>query len=211
MIAKRSSPPRWAPHTAVRHAAACCAGAALLVAADLAWAAEEAHGGAPEAAHGNPWLDLLWKAINLAVLVAIIWWAARKPFAKGLADLAKATRDSFMSSRKAAEDMDAAMAEQKRKITGLAQDLSRMVADARADVEREKQRAQLEAQAQAGKIAAQTLQQIEQEVAKARLALRQDLAEQTVKLAEALIKQQVNSDEQKRLMADYLKQLESRP
>lgn len=192
-------------------AAVLVAGAALaLLAAGVALAAEEAHGAA--AAHpGNPWLDLLWKAINLAVLVAIIWWAARKPVAKGLADLAQATRDSFQSSRKSAGDMDAAMTEQTRKIAALSQDLARMVGEARADVEREKLRAQQEARAQAEKIGAQAQQQIEQEVAKARTALKRDLAEHMAKLAEELIRQRANPDAQKRLMDDYLKQLERRP
>jgi F-type H+-transporting ATPase subunit b len=193
-------------------AAVCGAVAALPWAAGLALAEEAAHGAAHgESGHGNPWLDLAYKAVNVAVLLAIIYWAARKPVAQGLANLAKTTRDSFMTSRRSAQDMEAQMAEQKRKITALAQDLARMVAEAKADVEREKQRAQADAHAQGAKIQAATQQQIEQEVAKARMALRQEVANQTVKLAEELIKQRVNPDEQKRLVAGYLKQLEARP
>jgi F0F1-type ATP synthase membrane subunit b/b' len=191
-------------------AAAFLAAGTLLAVPGAAWA-EEGHGAAAAAAHGNPWLDLLWKAVNLAVLVAIVYWAARKPIATGLANLAKTTRASFVASRTSAEEVEAAMAGQKRKITGLAQDLARMVAEARADVEREKQRAQTEAQAQAAKLLAATEQQIEQEVAKARTALRAELAAQTVKLAEELIRKQVSPEEQQRLVNEYLQQLGSRP
>ncbi len=197
----------------LRRAAALLTAFPFCLAAGLAWAAEEGHGAAEAAgaAHGNPWLDLLWKAVNLAVLVGIIWWFARRPVAQGLANLAKATRNSFLTSRKSAEDVAAQMAEQKRKITALAQDLQRMVSEARADVEREKQRAQAEAQANAAKVAAATQQQIEQEVAKARTALRDELAAQTLKLAEELIKKQVTPEEQKRLVTQYLQHLGARP
>ena len=192
-------------------AALLAAAAAPLLFAGLALAAEEAAKEGGEAHHGNPWLDLLYKAINVGILIAIIWWAARKPVAAAMKNAATATRDGFLSSRKAAQDLEAQMAEQKRKITALAQELSRMVADAKADVEREKQRAQADAQALAGRLAQQSEQQIEQEVAKARNHLRQELADQTIKLAEALVKQKVNPEEQKRLVANYLKQLEARP
>lgn len=183
--------------------------AMLLPAATLALAEEAAHEGG-EAHHGNPWMDLLYKAINVAILLAIVYWAARKPVAAGLKSAAQSARNSFLSSRKAAQDLEAQMAEQKRKITALSQDLTRMVAEAKADVEREKQRAQADAQALAARLQEQALQQVEQELAKARNALRQDLADQTVKLAEQLIKQRMNPQEQQRLVADYLKRLEAR-
>jgi F0F1-type ATP synthase membrane subunit b/b' len=208
MMLPSPNPPQRARRRVAR-AGAALAAAALLATPAVLWAAEEGHEAA--AAHGNPWLDLLWKAINLAVLVAIIYWAARRPIAKGLANLAKTTRDSFLATRKSAEEADAALVEQKRKITALAQDLARMVAEARADVEREKQRAQAEAQAHAAKVAEAIQQQIEQEVAKARTALRAELAAQTVKLAEELIRKQVSPEEQKRLVNEYLQQLGARP
>jgi F-type H+-transporting ATPase subunit b len=200
-----------APSAVKRCVAMVCAAAAPLLAASLALAAEEAAHEGGAAPHGNPWMDLLWKAINVAILIGIIWWAARKPVAAAMKNAAKTTRDAFMSSRKAAQDMEAQMAEQKRKITQLAQELSHMVADAKADVEREKQRAQADAKALGVRLQQQTEQQIEQEVAKARNTLRQELADQTVKLAEQLVKQKVNAEEQKRLVANYLKQLEARP
>lgn len=185
--------------------AAWAVSAPQFLAAGAAWAA----GG--EAGQGHPWLDLLYKAINFLVLVAVIYWFARRPVAQGLAGLARATREGFLASRQSTQALQAQMAEQKRKLTALAEDLKRMVEEAKADVEREKQRAQADAHAQAAKIQAAAQLQIEQEVAKARMALRQELADQTLKLAEEVIRQRMNPAEQQRLLADYLKQLEARP
>lgn len=194
---------RAASHLVRRWAAP---GAALFL-----WAAGTALAAGGEAGHGHPWLDLLYKAINFLVLVAVIYWFARRPVAQGLAGLAKATREGFLASKRSAQEQEAQMAEQKRKLASLAEDLKRMVEEAKADVEREKQRAQADAHAQAAKIRAAAQMQIEQEVAKARMALREELAGQTLKLAEELIRQRMHPAEQQRLLADYLKQLEAQP
>jgi F-type H+-transporting ATPase subunit b len=178
----------------------------LTLAEGAALAAEGAQAG-----HGSPWLDLLYKAINFLVLVAIIYGFARKPVGQGLSNLAKAARESFLASRDSAQELKMQMAGQKQKLASLAQDLKRMVDEAKADVEREKQRALADAQAQAARIQAATQLQIEQEIAKARLALRQELAGQTIKLAEELIRQRMNPGEHQRLLSGYLKQLEAQP
>ena len=184
-------------------------GAAAALAAPL-WHALAGQALAAGDGHGNPWLDLAWKAVNVTVLFAIIFWVARKPVAQGMTALAKQVLAAYSGARSQAREAEEALAAQKQKIAALEQELARMVAEAKADVEREKQRAQADARAQAEKLRAQTQQQIAQELAKARMEMRQQVAAETLRLAEELIKGKMNPAQQQRLVEDYLKQLGER-
>ena len=82
-----------------------------------------------------------------------------------------------------------------------------MVAGARADAAQELQQFAAEAQAQGERIKAQTRLQVEQEMRKARVALRTQLADETVGLAEVLIRRQMDETKQRDLVGDYIEQL----
>ena len=177
---------------------------ALLAApASVAWAAEESP--------GNPWLALLWKAVNLAVLVGLIAYFARKPIATALRAAAKESFDKWSGAHKAAQAAREEMAEQRRQIEGLAGELSRMVADARADADRESARLVQEARKEGDRILALARQQAEQEVAKARTELHRQIAEDTLRLAEQMIREQATPEQRRRLMEGYIREMETRP
>jgi len=165
---------------------------------------------AAEEAHGNPWLDLLWKAVNLAVLVGLIVYFGRRPVASALRALAKEALDRWSGAHQAAQAAQADIAAQRKQIEGLAGELKRMTADAGADAERESARMTQEARQQAERIMALAGEQVEQEMAKARTELRQQLAEETLRLAQQMIEQQTTPDQRKRLMEAYLREMETR-
>jgi F-type H+-transporting ATPase subunit b len=159
--------------------------------------------------HGTPWLDLVWKAINLAVLVAILYWAGRKAVGQGLGAMARSVGAVWAGGRKLAEDAQSDLAAQREKMEQLKRGLAGMVSEARADAERERQRLVAEAQERSDKLRLQTEQQIVQAVARARMELRQALAAETVRLAEQLLAQRINSEQRRRLVAQYIDQLGS--
>lgn len=168
----------------------------------LAWAEGEGH--------GNPWLDLAWKAVNLAVLVGLIVYFARKPVGSAFRALAQETHDRWTGAHKAAQDAQAEMAAQRKQIEGLAGELQRMVADAQTDADREAARLVAEAKLQADRIMVNAGQQVEQELAKARTELRKQLAEDTIRLAEQMIRERVTPAERKLLMEQYIREMEAR-
>ena len=176
-------------------------GLGLLVALP-ALAAEEA-----AAEHGFPWFDIAVKILNFTILVGIILYYARKPVANFFIGAARQIKTTLDGAREAAALATAERKTQEEKIENLQAELERMVVGARADAAKELEQFAAEAQAQGERIKAQTRLQVEQEMRKARVALRTQLADETVRLAEELIRRQMDETKQRDLVGDYIEQL----
>jgi len=168
-----------------------------------AWAAEEAQ--------ASPWMDLLWKGINLVVLVGLIVYFARKPLGAALRAMAKESYDAWSGAHRASEAALRETEEQRKQIDGLAGELSRMVADAKADGEREEARLLQEARVLADRIVALARERAEQEVAKARTELQRQIAGEALRLAEQMIRERATPEQRRKLMEGYLREMENRP
>ncbi len=154
-------------------------------------------------------IDLVYQGINLAVLLGVIIYFARKPVARFLRGSAQAAKEGYDGTRQAAEKAAAELEEQKQRIAGLEAELGRMVQATREDAETERRQLLREAEAQAERIMAQARQQVEQEMNKARSELRAQLADEAVKLAEETIKSRVDDQRRKELVSDYISSIES--
>lgn len=178
---------------------------ALATAAQLGVAgtalAEEGGGG------GNPWMALAWKAVNLAVLLGLIWYFGRKPIGAMFRGAAKQAREALEERRAQASGAQAQLADQRRRIEGLEAELERMAAEARAEAQSEHERLVNEARAQAERIKTTVGMQVEQELAKARKELQAELANDTVRLAEEMIRQRMDDDSRKRVVSRAIDQL----
>ncbi len=179
---------------------------ALCLAAELVPGEVWAAGGA----NGSPWMDLLWKTVNFAVLVGLIVYFARKPVAGFLARRAREDRAGLDAARTEAEDTAQQLAEQKQRIDAMESELSRMIDEARADGQEERRQLMAESEAHARRIKEQTQLQVEQELRKARNALQAQVAEETVRVAESLIKDRLDGGRQGQLVDEYVQQLGER-
>lgn len=191
------------PPPALAGRVAALATAAQLVVAGTAGAAE---GGGS----GNPWLDLAWKAVNLAALVAVIWYFGRKPIGHMFRSAAQLAHDALEERRAQAHGAEAQLADQRRRIEGLESELERMVGEARSEARSEHERLVTEARAQAERIKASVQIQVELEFNKARKELQAELANDTVRLAEDLIRQRMDDDGRQRVVARAIDQLGAR-
>lgn len=176
--------------------------AAQLVAC-VAWASE----GAPA---GNPWMTLLWKAINFAALVWLLWFFGRKPLRQLLGSAATQAQVEMDEQRQFAQHAEDDLAEQRRRIESLEAELQRMLAETREDTRQEQERLVAEARTQAERIKAGVQQQMEQEFAKARKELQAELANETVRLAESIVRQRMDDASRERLTTRAIEQLGSR-
>ncbi len=152
-------------------------------------------------------MDVVYQGINLAVLLGIIYYFARKPIARFFSSTAREARETYQATRRAAEEAAAALETQKTKIAGLETELKRMVEAARADAETERKQLSEEAEAQAERIRGQARLQIEQEMNKARAALREQLADEAVRLAEEIIRGRMDAGRREGLVTAYIDQL----
>jgi len=172
----------------------------LVLTASPAWAA----GGS-----GDPWKDFLYKTINAVVFFGILYFVARKPIGQFLRNSATETRASYLETREASERVASELAEQRRKLEDLQSELNNMVEEARKDAEVERQQLEADAKAQAERIKSHVQQQTENEMLKARIALQTQLADDTAKLAEEMIRKQMDGKMQDKLVEEFTDQLEA--
>jgi F-type H+-transporting ATPase subunit b len=173
--------------------------AAQLVGA-AAWASE---GGAG----GNPWLPLLWKAINFALLVGIIWYYGRKPVRAMLVGAARQARVTLDEHRDWARQAEEELAEQGRRIAGLQSELERLLEESRQEARQEHDRLLAEARSAAERIKGAVQMQVEHELNRSRKELQAALADQTVRLAEQLIIQRLDAPARNRIVTQAIEQL----
>ncbi|OGQ98591.1 MAG: ATP synthase F0 subunit B [Deltaproteobacteria bacterium RIFOXYD12_FULL_57_12] len=179
----------------------------VLVTAGVACASggEGGHGGG-----GIPaakWWDLLWRTLNFAALLVILIKFLAKPLANALKGRQMAIRDHF-------SDLEARKAEAERTYRGFEEKLAKIelevneiIANAKAYGETEKQRIIDEANRAAADIKRQTEKALEHELALAKLHLREDVANQAVRMAEELIKKNLKEEDQVKLIENYLEKV----
>ena len=178
------------------------AAAAAQLAASAAWAAE-----AEGAGHGDPWLALLWKAVNFAVLVGLIWYFGRKPIAGMARRAARASQAALSERREHTRQAEAELAEQRHRIESLQAELERLQGEARDEARVEHDRLLAEARAQGERIKVTARQQVEQEFAKASKELQAELASQTIRLAEQMIAKGLDDAARQRIVTRAIDEL----
>lgn len=180
--------------------------AGVLAWAGLVYAASDAHGGGIPA---EKWWDLFWRAMNFAALVVILVWALKKPIAGGLKGRREAIKDQFeeLEARKA--DAERVYKEYEAKLAKIDDEVSSIVEAAVKQGELEKQRIIEEAERAAGDIKRQADMAIQHELAQAVAHLRSEIAEQAVMVAEELIRKNLKSDDQNKMVEDYLEKVGS--
>ena len=181
--------------------------AVTLLLAGLAAAGYASEGG--EGAHVNhaalQMKDFGWRVLNFALLAAMIIWGMKKFKVGALlkdrqAGIEKALKEA-VQAREAAEKKSAEYSEKLEKAT---KEIDEIYASIKKEGELEKERIIAEAKVGAEKIREQAEQTAAREVLKARAELRAEAARLAVQLAEQNLKQKVGSDDQNRLVGEYL-------
>lgn len=176
------------------------AAAAFLI-APAAFASEAAAGAHEGITFMGDWLPRL---INFAVIAAVVIYYMKKPaqdfFKNRSVDIAKALQES----KDGRERSVAALVEMERKIKDLEAETARMVADAQARAEKDRQALIEEGRKAAQDVQAQVKQGIDIELQKARARLAAEAALLSLDLAESRIKEQIGSQDHERMVKEYV-------
>lgn len=148
--------------------------------------------------------DFLFKCINFAILLFILHKFARKPIANMLSAAAKNTKDTMESAEVKLKKAEAKLADYQKKFVNLEKEMASMQERSMAAIEEEKKKMVKDAEEAAKKIEQQTQVRIEQDVLKAKMEVRHFLVEESIKLAEQLIAEKIDSKEQKALISNYV-------
>lgn len=170
--------------------------AALLPA--LGYAAEGEHGGG---AGGT------WKIINFIILAVGVYLVWTKVIS-GLLDKRSAEIKKALDDARAAKDAaDRKAAEYKEKLATLDRRVSEIHSELKLEGESEKRRIIEEAGKASAKLKEQAKTVAEQELKKARLEIREEVARLAVGMAEEILKKELKPEDQERLVKGYLNNL----
>ncbi len=168
-----------------------------------AWAiAEEAGSGGEETTtFTGDWLPRL---VNFAIIAAVVVYFMRKPvrdfFANRTAEIAKALEESKETRERAV----AALADMERKVKDLETETNRMITEAQARGEQDKQALIEEGKKVAQDVQSQVKLGVEIEVQKAKDALAVEAALLSLDLAESRIKEKISSQDHERIVKEYI-------
>ena len=156
---------------------------------------------------GSPLMDFIWKAVNVVVLGVIIYKFAKKPVVNALNSSADSAKKLISDAREAEEKLTAELDEMRGKISGLEKEAKQMFKTAKKDAEIEKTRIIEEGKQEIERMKRQASFALEQELRKAEADLRHWIAEESVTLAEKELKQEMNQNQQNKLVKKYMNEL----
>lgn len=153
------------------------------------------------------WMDLLWRTLNFAALVVILVKFGAKPIGNILKTRQSTIRDQFddLDSRK--KEAENAYKNLESKLGAIDKEINSILETAKTQGETEKQRIIEEANRAAGDIKRQAEMAVQHEIAAAKLLLRKEVANQATIMAEELIKKNLKTADQVKLIEDYLEKV----
>ena len=134
----------------------------------------------------------------------------RKPLAGFFAERSASIRKGLEEGRKALEVSQAQLKTVEEKLQHLEEEIAAFKASAAREMEAERQRLKLAAAEEAEKILQSARAQTEVAVRAAKLELKSYAAEQAVELAEEIIRRRLDEAGRKKLVSDFLTEVESR-
>jgi F-type H+-transporting ATPase subunit b len=156
----------------------------------------------------NAWLKVYtWKILNFGVLVVAGFLIARKPVAQFFSSRVKSIKDEINELELKRTDAEKKLAEYQTKFKNLDQESKQILEDYIKQGEKAKQRILVEAEAQAQKLEDLAKRNIEQEFKSAKTRLQQEIVEKALKKAEEVIIASISSDDQDKLVDEYLKKV----
>lgn len=173
----------------------------LLAVAGVALASSgEGHG-----AVAKGWvIEDTYKVMNFVVLAAALFFIARKPVKEFFSSRTTGIHEELEGLELKKAEAEKVLAGYADKIAALDQEAERIVSDYVAQGEDAKKRILAEAEAQAAKLEEMAKRTIEQEFKSAKDQLRQEISEKALAQAEAIVKKSISTEDQDRLVDDYL-------
>ncbi len=168
-----------------------------------AWAASDGHGGVH-----NSWLTIdTWKVLNFGILALGAFIVIKKTVPPLLKSRSQGIEEEINELEKKKADAEKKLAEYQAKFKNLDQESKQIVEDYIKQGEEAKTRILAEAEEQAGKLEDMAKRNIEQEFKAAKAKLQQEVVEKAMEKAEEVIKASISSDDQDKLVDDYLKKV----
>jgi len=153
--------------------------------------------------------ELVYKFINLSLLVGALVYLLRKPLAEFFAQRSASIRKGLEEGQKALEASQAQLKTVEEKLRHLEEEIAAFKASAGREMEAERQRLKQAAAEEAEKILQAARAQTEVAVRVAKLELKTYAAQHAVAMAEEIIRQRLDETGRKKLVTDFLAEVKS--
>jgi F-type H+-transporting ATPase subunit b len=170
-------------------------------------AGHEVEGEHAEEAHGSSLAALLWPTVNFAILVGVLWYFFKAPFAGYLQERHTSVRRDLVEAASVKAAAAAQLAEIDRKLQALPAEIAALRARGAEEIAAEEQRIAALAAAERDRLLEQTRREIDLQLRLAKRELVEHTADLAVQLAGSRIQQQITSADQERLVDRYLDQV----
>ncbi len=173
----------------------------LVLGASLVFAAAAGHEG-----EGSPWNSwmLLWRVINTVALIVLLVYFLKKPLVTFFAERKEQISKDLDDAREQRERAERLLKDYEAKIAGMEQELAKMRAELAKASEAESKKLLEAADAMMFKMVDAARLAAEQEVRKAKAAVKNEAVDLAVELAEALIREKITDQDRRRIVEDYL-------
>lgn len=162
----------------------------------------------PALAAGGGWADTDWyRTMNFGVLFIALFFLLRKPLSGALNSRIKGIKDQLDELESKKKKTEEELARYKDKLASLDQEAEEIVARYIEQGKAAKARILEEAEQTAQKLEEQAKRNIEHEFKQAEEKLRGEILEKALMQAEELIKGDISSDDQDRLVDEYLEKV----
>ncbi len=156
--------------------------------------------------HHESLASIIGKWVNFLVLVGLLYYFLAKKMQgpdRFKEDYEK-IQSSIESARIAKEEAERKLQELDQKLGQLSDEIVRLKTAAAKEADEEKRKILEAAQKEAERIVEQAHRDIDSEVENARKELRKQLADQAVNRSREIIERELNDQDQKRLISDYI-------
>jgi F-type H+-transporting ATPase subunit b len=176
--------------------------AALLPA--VALAGGDAHAAAP----GPDWGSIVRHTVNLVVLLGLLYTFLKRPVGDFLKFRRNEVKDQLEASAGLKSNAEAKYAELQDRLSNFENDLQTMMDAVAADAVTEQESLLAQAEKSAAQVVAAARLTVDEELRRARTALQAEAVELAVNMARQALTEAVGKDDQTRLNAAYLAQVE---
>jgi F-type H+-transporting ATPase subunit b len=152
--------------------------------------------------------DLIWRIVNLALLLAVLVVFARKPMKAFFQDRRDRIQGELQSAAQLRKEAEQRYAKWQRQLVDLDAELERVRATARERAEAERERILADARAAAERIRSDAHVAVEQELRRAREQLREEASALSIQLASELLEAQVTDTDRDRLLDEFIAKIE---
>jgi F-type H+-transporting ATPase subunit b len=150
---------------------------------------------------------LALQLLNFGVLLAILIKFGGGAINKALASRHEQLKAEVAAASEARAQAEARLKKQEERLAGLEREIAAMRAGIKAEAEVEKAQLIAAAEDRAKRIREETAFAVEQQVKEAQVALRREVADNALRIAEETLRRAVNADDQRRMVEGFMSEV----